>query len=138
MGRPIKHIITDLDHKSKTAICVLCGPTTFYSNGPGKWRCSYLEKLRTKRNQDEARALVKAFKEKPCTDCGVSYPYYVVDSDHVRGEKVGNISSMINRPLHILKAEIAKCDNVCSNCHRERTHQRGYPNALRNKKFTET
>lgn len=61
---------------------------------------------------------------KPCTDCGVSYPYYVMDFDHCRGKKVLNLASAQRVCLSKKKilAEIAKCDLVCSNCHRERTH----------------
>lgn len=67
-------------------------------------------------------------KDKPCADCGVKYPSYVMDFDHRdRGEKFSSVSQMAT--LHyaskekIIK-EINKCDLVCSNCHRIRTHCR--------------
>lgn len=56
-------------------------------------------------------------------DCGVTYPWYVMDFDHVFGEKYMEISLMVsnlNSKEKIL-AEIDKCQLVCSNCHRERT-----------------
>lgn len=61
----------------------------------------------------------------PCTDCGVSYPYYVMDFDHVRGEKIGDLNRLVatGRKALVL-AEMEKCELVCANCHRERTHQR--------------
>ncbi len=71
---------------------------------------------------------VLAAKEgKPCMDCGVVYPVYVMDFDHVRGEKLFEISRMTKRgftPMRLAQ-EIAKCDLVCSNCHRIRTFTRG-------------
>jgi hypothetical protein len=69
--------------------------------------------------------IIREHKAKPCADCGVQYPYYVMDFDHREGEsKVINLAnaSRLTRPT-ILK-EIAKCDVVCANCHRERTYQR--------------
>jgi hypothetical protein len=66
----------------------------------------------------------KVAKERPCADCGVQYPHYVMDFDH-REDKKFTISKMAGRvSQQRLKEEIAKCDVVCANCHRERTHQR--------------
>lgn len=70
------------------------------------------------------RAIITAAKAVPCMDCGVSYPAHVMDLDHVRGEKVGNLSKMALKTPDTILAEIAKCDVVCANCHRERTQQR--------------
>jgi hypothetical protein len=51
-----------------------------------------------------------------------------MDFDHISGEKIGIISAMVNEPHHYswdaLLAEIAKCEIVCANCHRVRTHNR--------------
>jgi hypothetical protein len=52
-----------------------------------------------------------------------------MDFDHVRGEKVAEITKIINhissrKDLLLLKEEIAKCEVVCSNCHRLRTISR--------------
>lgn len=68
--------------------------------------------------------LIEQKHMKPCVDCKVAYPYYVMDFDHVRGEKVVNLARMIadGYSLEAIQDEIAKCDLVCSNCHRERTH----------------
>jgi hypothetical protein len=74
----------------------------------------------------DAKAFTKHYKEShPCKDCGVSYPYYVMDFDHV-GVKRALISRLVTRgatPARI-QDEIDQCDLVCANCHRERTHQR--------------
>lgn len=62
----------------------------------------------------------------PCTDCGIQYPSYVMDFDHVRGTKIGNISSGLATfsSFENLLEEIAKCEIVCANCHRHRTFMR--------------
>ena len=80
---------------------------------------------RKNRKKTELRALARRAKQRPCADCGVEYPYYVMDFDHVDGDKVMIISDLVNfGGTARLLAELAKCDVVCSNCHRERTWQR--------------
>lgn len=81
------------------------------------------------RNRVKARnaEIVKAAKDKPCMDCGKSYPHYVMDLDHREGEeKMGCVGTLCHKGVSLarLKAEIAKCDVVCANCHRLRTWQR--------------
>ena len=58
----------------------------------------------------------------PCVDCGEA-DVLVLDFDHVRGTKEIGIADIIvrERPLALLKAEIAKCDVRCANCHRRKT-----------------
>jgi hypothetical protein len=64
-------------------------------------------------------------KKVPCTDCEIEYPPYVMDFDHVRPGKTKNVTKMIGRnSKELIAAEIALCEVVCSNCHRERTYQR--------------
>ena len=69
---------------------------------------------------------IRDLKEKsPCLDCGISYPYYVMDFDHVRGKKHKNVMELIpTLSKKKIDEEIAKCELVCSNCHRIRTHIR--------------
>lgn len=69
--------------------------------------------------------LINSYKSKPCADCGVSYPPYVMDFDHIDPEnKTDKISTMRRKRMAfaIIEAEIAKCEVVCANCHRERTN----------------
>lgn len=73
------------------------------------------------------RELVNRQKMKPCMDCGVQYNPWVMDFDHREGEiKVDCVGTLFqkHRPLKIIQDEINKCDVVCSNCHRDRTHRR--------------
>jgi hypothetical protein len=78
----------------------------------------------TRKKYDE---MVNAAKDQPCADCGIRYPHYVMDFDHVRGEKQFNIAARYSgryTSLAALIEEIAKCDVVCANCHRTRTWTR--------------
>lgn len=80
----------------------------------------------SKRRKKETRDLIKEVKNVACFDCGVKYPYYVMDFDHVKGDKKFNLAVAGSkfRSLKTIKEEIAKCEVVCSNCHRERTFSR--------------
>jgi hypothetical protein len=81
--------------------------------------------LRNKLRREKLRQYVKDLKSKsPCKDCGKHYPYYVMDFDHL-GDKVYMISSLVNAGRkQALEDGIKKCDVVCSNCHRMRSHSR--------------
>jgi len=86
------------------------------------------ERLRVKRVKDrkEFHDLLVELKSVPCMDCGRSYPSYVMDFDH-RDPKVKLFTIGTARGLYTIKkilSEIDKCDVVCSNCHRERTHRK--------------
>lgn len=75
------------------------------------------------------RELTRQLKNRPCADCGQSYPYYVMDFDHREDEiKRCGLNEIYKLSVNAIKAEAAKCDVVCSNCHRERTHQRRIKN----------
>jgi hypothetical protein len=62
----------------------------------------------------------------PCADCGVIYPPYVMQFDHVSDNKRDNVANLVRSGVSIktLQTEINKCELVCSNCHIERTHAR--------------
>lgn len=61
----------------------------------------------------------------PCFDCGVFYPYWVMEFDHVPGTKRFNLGTEGKRlDEETLRREMAMCDVVCCNCHAERTYRR--------------
>ena len=68
--------------------------------------------------------MIRKAKDKPCADCGQRYPSYVMDFDHVRGVKRFNIGAPGRRTAGVVAVEIAKCDVICANCHRIRTHSK--------------
>ena len=78
------------------------------------------------RRRKEKRAFIIRAKERPCADCGHSFPWYCMDFDHLSDKKF-NVSEVAKRNIgwKRLKEEIAKCDVVCANCHRKRTFGRG-------------
>lgn len=76
-----------------------------------------------KRAIEKKREFVREQKSRPCTDCGVQYPYYVMHFDHL-GDKAFSIRDGRSGSYEKLKQEMAKCEVVCANCHAERTFQR--------------
>ena len=68
--------------------------------------------------------LIRAAKNKPCADCGIYYPYYVMQFDHTRLKRFAVSHHTTSHTLESIKTEIKKCDVVCANCHAERTHKR--------------
>ncbi len=80
---------------------------------------------RSIRAKERRREYLRQAKSRPCVDCDVQYPYYVMDFDHREGEEKLFELNRVNRlTMRAIKQEIEKCDVVCSNCHRERTYQR--------------
>jgi hypothetical protein len=87
-------------------------------------------------NKQRRRAKVEADREayvawmdslkagRPCADCGVSYPPYVMEWDHLPGAEKTLVLADTRRAAHSknrILAELAHCELVCANCHRERT-----------------
>ena len=87
-----------------------------------KARSKKRNKESRKRNKEYIR-FIKSLHE--CIDCGEDNPV-LLEFDHVRGEKRGNISDMANQAYCIdtIQKEIEKCEVRCSNCHRQVTYER--------------
>lgn len=83
-----------------------------------------LAKARLRAHKQARRDYVASLKDSPCTDCGVKYPPYVMQFDHVHGQKRRNVSEMLTSSLESILEEISKCELVCANCHAARTHKR--------------
>lgn len=94
-----------------------------------KWVIKNPEKVRARerRAYQRRRDVINIEKDKPCVDCGIKYPPFVMDFDHLpQFEKSFNIAQVIHvHSLPMILEEIKKCEVVCSNCHRIRTHHRG-------------
>lgn len=105
-------------------ICKACHIYTVRSKQLGMPAPPKREKLEGSTYQRK-REWARNLKNKPCMDCGVSYPPWVMDWDHRPGtEKLFNPSHINTYGRDQIAAEIAKCDLVCANCHRQRTHER--------------
>lgn len=81
------------------------------------------------RNRDKRNLIRKYYQEvkqsSVCADCKEDYPYWMMDFDHLEGKDFG-VASFQGKTasLEAVKKEIEKCDVVCANCHRNRTHMR--------------
>lgn len=78
--------------------------------------------------RNRAKDFMNSFKSAPCTDCMQVFPPCVMDFDHISDNKEWNVGKMANSKYSFerIKAEIAKCELVCSNCHRIRTYKRAH------------
>ena len=84
-------------------------------------------KVLSKHAKDRARAYINAhLLNNPCVDCGEA-DIIVLEFDHVGGDKHFNISdaTRLGYGMPKLKAEMAKCEVRCANCHRKKTYERG-------------
>lgn len=91
------------------------------------------QKIKAIQRQRDARSRVAKFiqqlkQETPCADCRENYPYWIMEFDHLPDSiKEFNVSEYRQRTISLekIKIEIDKCELVCANCHRTRTHYRG-------------
>ena len=69
--------------------------------------------------------LIQFLQTHPCVDCGMPNPV-VLQFDHVRGKKSGNISKMLIRGCSwgTIQKEMSKCEIRCANCHFIKTASR--------------
>src|SRR5262245_26672387 len=90
-----------------------------------KWRAANLKVARAPGRAYRLRltAWLRAFKDRPCMDCGGNFPPECMDWDHVRGHKLFTVGTSTMNKTAAVK-EMAKCDLVCTNCHRIRTTRR--------------
>lgn len=83
---------------------------------------------KAKRRREDARQFLREYlselKAVPCADCKAIFPPWAMEFDHVRGEKMFNVSDAARRGIKRLVEEAAKCEVVCANCHRQRTRSR--------------
>jgi hypothetical protein len=62
----------------------------------------------------------------PCMDCGNIYEPCQMDFDHREPEKKSfSLNQARWKKWEEIEKEMAKCDLICSNCHRLRTYNRG-------------
>lgn len=91
----------------------------------GKRQCRVCASAITLRARQANQDYIAAQKDAPCSDCGGRFPSVAMDFDHRPGEvKLHNVGAMTRSVMSraAIDAEIAKCDLVCANCHRVRTH----------------
>jgi len=117
--------------------CKKCGKKLRSDNRSGYCaKCRSYDKLtpygkqancdRSRKNSAEFRLKINAIKvERGCAECGYNRYPEALDFDHLPGEdKTKAIALMWGCSWEKVLAEIAKCEIVCSNCHRHRTKVR--------------
>lgn len=105
----------------KASICNICMATYAKSH---YYRNKKQYFVRNRNQKARIYAHLRGLKESPCTDCGVAYPYYVMQFDHVTvGRKPRHVATLTNSYRGLLR-ELEHCNLVCSNCHEKRTWQR--------------
>lgn len=112
------------DRNAPLSRCKLCRSQyyqNYYAKNPNRRKSvrEHASKLR-----ERNKAVVREAMQSGCVDCGIK-DIRVLDFDHLR-DKSYNVSELANFQSSIerIKDEIAKCEVVCSNCHRIRTHNR--------------
>ena len=69
---------------------------------------------------------MREVKSQPCTDCGGRFHPAAMTFDHLPGTmKRGDVADLVRRGCTgLARAELAKCEIVCANCHALRTYLR--------------
>ena len=94
-----------------------------------RWRQANPEAARESRRKVRSRIvnMIRHAKATACMDCDKFYPYYVMDLDHRPDETKECVPGQMPYKgwgVERVQKELDKCDAVCSNCHRIRTHNR--------------
>lgn len=105
-------------------------PREAYELNARMWANRDPEAVRASRKRSQAkryrhrRDALNAMKvAEGCADCGYNAHPAALDFDHVRGIKLFGVGKgILSHTWAQTLAEIAKCEVVCANCHRVRTH----------------
>lgn len=91
-----------------------------------KWKAFFIKRQREMRNAKRDAMMARKVAE-GCADCGENHPacleYHHIDPT----QKVTEISKLIasNASMKRIETEAAKCEVLCSNCHRKRHYMDG-------------
>lgn len=98
--------------------CEECGREYVYSrNGATLKSCN---SCRLKVRRARVRDMIFTLVEPRCSRCGYDRSTAALHFHHRRpGDKKFGIADAYCRSLAAIKAELAKCDIVCANCHAE-------------------
>lgn len=114
-----------------TKICVECWEVHYAPRAKSSEHHQERRRLENRSNKTRQIArnrnfLLELLVNSKCMDCGYSN-WIALDFDHRESDtKENEVSRMVNNGVTLdrIKLEIAKCDIVCSNCHRIRTATR--------------
>lgn len=129
-------------NESRTAVCAVCC-SDFHPRSSSNVYCSDECRSVSKRSREKARGRMRSSSNNikvansrrntktrlveyhggKCVDCGLVAPPYLYEFDHRDpSTKLFGISTGDSTSFEALLAESLKCDLVCPNCHRVRTH----------------
>jgi len=93
---------------------------------PDEWAPGKSPRIAGQRARWRANAaMLSEIRDVPCADCGRRFPPCVMQFDHRdQTTKSYDVTRMLMRGRPVILAEVAKCDIVCTNCHRVRTYER--------------
>lgn len=96
----------------------------WYGKKPRGWKKDRRGTAKSRRHK--LLEFVNTLKTSPCIDCKNSFPPPSMDFDHLLDDKKDSIANLIKKGYSkkVILLEIAKCELVCSNCHRMRTWNR--------------
>lgn len=95
----------------------------YYRKNPGRYRHNLAKGRRIR-----VELIAERKHEKQCRRCRRRFPYFLLDYDHIRDKSFSICRGVGNRkPITTLRREIAKCQLVCVNCHRELSQWRIAP-----------
>ncbi len=121
-------------HRIRTAAALECGLLQ-YTFRPSGVPAATPELARRReawhrRRREQMDVLIR-LRQMPCMSCSGTFPVCAMEFDHREGtQKSGFVSRMAgNVTIRKLLEEVAKCDIVCTNCHRDRSFRRRPANA---------
>jgi predicted transcriptional regulator len=104
-----------------------CSKTTISHHLNSNTKVNVAKKKKRMEEPADFLTELQIYKEKfGCADCGIMYSHYVLEFDHrPEFKKISNVYRVFKK-YGTDKAwqEVAKCDVVCSNCHKIRTWER--------------
>ena len=109
-------------------VCSNCHRIRTFARGQHRYARTATSKSGKRQHlrREADRLWIAAIKEeRGCLDCGFKGRGYQFDFDHREWKtKHSTVGELVGCSREFIQQEIDKCDLVCSNCHRIRTHKR--------------
>lgn len=103
---------------------------------PESWekRKQYYKKEVKEKHDKNIKIIHEEKLKRGCVCCGYRESPYALDFDHLDPcSKISGVSRMSTRNIQKIKEEIEKCQVLCANCHRIKTHDLILFNKLKTK-----
>ena len=116
LTKPLRLFVSNYTHRN---VCRECHLSKIQ-----KYREVNIDKtVNTKRQQFiRSSAFIASFKNDLCNICGTKYSPEALDFHHLQDKESG-ISRLYEKSRKRITREIAKCELICANCHREETYR---------------